>query len=124
MNKSEFRVIYPDEMADEENPPFGGRYKLEPEYKDYLERSQRLFDEFEQTGRIREVDAIIGKPMVGLSDGEAWLLDFKHIMLGPDCVKVIEQGGKYVISPDGRHRLYVAKKYGLKLLVKVRWRED
>lgn len=124
MIKSLFKVIYPEEMADVELPPFGGRYRLEKEYKEYLEKSQPLFDEFEKTGRIVEVDALVGKPMVGLSDEEEWLLNFEHIMMGPDCVTVEEQGGKYVISSNGGHRLYVAKKYGLKLLVKVRWWEE
>ena len=124
MIKSQFRVIYPEEMADAEIPPYGGRYRLEMEYKDFIERSQPLFDEYEQTGRIHEVEALIGKPMVGLSDKEEWLLDFEHCMLGPDCVTFEEHDGKYVISSNGSHRLFVAKKYGLKLLVKVRWWED
>ena len=111
-------------MADVELPPFGGRYRLEKEYKEYLEKSQPLFDEFEKTGRIVEVEALVGKPMVGLSDEEEWLINFEHIMMGPDCVTVEEQDGKYVISSNGGHRLYVAKKHGLKLLVKVRWWEE
>ncbi|MCR5105465.1 MAG: hypothetical protein K6B68_13610 [Eubacterium sp.] len=124
MEKSELRIILPEEMPDTGIPPFGGRYHYEDEYREYLEKSQPLFDEFERTGKIAEVEALKGRPMVGLTSEEEWLLCFEHVMMRADCVTVEEQDGRYIISSNGRHRMYVAKKYGLKLLVRFRWWEE
>lgn len=86
MEKSELRVILPEEMPDIGIPPFGGRYNYENEYREYLLKSQPLFEEFERTGEIAEVEALRGKPMVGLTSEEEWLHCFEHDMMGTDCV--------------------------------------
>ena len=121
MVQTKYMVLYPDEIPNVEYPGFGGvRRKTEEEYLDYVRKGQPYFDEYEKTDKIAEIEALRGKPMVGLSLHEEWLLDFEHNFLGPNSVTVEIQNGKYVLSSNGSHRLYVAKKYGLKLLVKLR----
>lgn len=125
MIRSDYRVLTPVELPNIDRPPFNnGRYRSEEDYFEYLKKGQPYFEEFERTGQIAEIAALIGRPLAGLSEHDEWMLDFEHNFLGPDCVTVEEQDGKYVLSSNGRHRMYVAKKNGLKLLVRYRWWED
>ncbi len=111
---TEFIVLDPEEIPEIEKPPFGnGRYRKEEEYLDYLLEGQIYFEEYAETGRIAQIEKLIGKPNAGLSEQNEWLLNFEHNFLGPDCITVEIQDGTYVLSSNGRHRMYVAKRNGL-----------
>lgn len=116
-----FIVLRPDEIPNIDYPGFGGtRRKTQAEYLDYVQKGQVYFDEYERTGHIAALKALKRKSLVGLSEHDEWLLAFEHNFLGPDCASVEIEKGEYVLSSNGSHRMYVAKKYGLKLLVKLR----
>lgn len=111
-----FRVIEPSEIEyNSKIPDFGvpGR-PSEEEYKDYLKSVQYLIEEYQNTGAICSFDNI-----KKYSEQEK-LNKFKCCFLDGDCIAVEKTlSGKYRVLFNGYHRMYVARKYGLKLLVHV-----
>lgn len=115
------KVINGFEIADMEMPPFEqGHWSKEDAYKSYLENMQSLIDEYEQTGRIRAIEYTSLDDIDKRAEEKKNIDIFNNSFLKPgnriDVEKTID--GKYKVI-NGRHRMYIAQKYGLKLLVHV-----
>lgn len=117
-----YTVISPDEIQALRQPPFEqGAYLSELDYKNYLEKVQFLFDEYETTGSIHEIHFDSIEDVAKKREEKRFLDNFRAAFL--DCGRHINVGrtldGTYKVVSNGRHRMYVAKKYNLRLLVHV-----
>lgn len=115
-------VIKPDEIAEMDAPMFGkSHYGKELEYKTYLECIQPLVEEYERTGRIHTLEYNSFADIKKNQEERKILDNFNYSFL--NCANWVDVekriSGKYRVCSNGRHRMYVAKKYGLKLLVHV-----
>ncbi len=97
----EYRVIHGSEIAPMKNPGFPWKGNNEDEFKEFLVESQEYF-------RIWELKKGTSSYRLGDADLACVYLDFGHCV----CVQKNENG-TYQVVTDGRHRLYVAKKYSL-----------
>lgn len=113
------KVISASEIADMEEPPFNqSKWSSKESYRLYLESVQSIIEEYEKNGKLPEItlNEEIAHPeeCKKLVNFRYNFLDFASYI---DVEKTID--GKYKVCCNGRHRMYVAKKYGLKLLVHV-----
>lgn len=116
------KVINSDEIGFVEPPPFGqSHYGSEIEYKQYLESVQSLIEEYENTGAIHSLKYNSFEDMKKNFKTQQKINDFKNSFLF--CGNWINAektlNSKYIVCSNGRHRMYVAKKYGLKLIIHV-----
>lgn len=117
-----FVVIEPKEIKSLKKPPFEqGAYGSESDYRRYLEEVQPLFDEYESTGNIHTISYASMDEISEKRDEKRFLDNFRVSFL--DCSQYVNVGrtldGRYTVVSNGRHRMYVAKKYNLRLLVHV-----
>ena len=115
------KVISGSEIADIEAPAFGqGHWTTEDVYRTNLENMQPLIDEYERTGMVHTVEYNSLDDIEKNAEEQRKLDVFNNSFLKPgnriDVEKTID--GKYKVI-NGRHRMYVAQKYNLKLLVHV-----
>jgi|SRR3712207_3845552 len=82
-----------------------GTYDSEEEYKKHLERMQPLIDEYQENGFINDE---ISKDL-----REEFYNSFFY---RANCVFANFENGKYRFCTNGRHRLYVARKYKFKII--------
>lgn len=101
----EYRVIHSNEIASMKNPGFPWKGNREEDFVDFMEQSQKYFREW-------EVNKSSSSYKVGNVDFAYVYLDIGHCV----CVGKNKKG-KYEIASEGRHRLYVAKKYKFDILV-------
>lgn len=108
-SNKEYRLINPTEIDDIDKPEFG-KYnrRTELEYKQLLEDSQEYFCKY------------VENP----NNNSFWI--YKHVNaaylyidIGHAITVCKKENGKYIVASNGRHRLYVAKKYELPVLVCV-----
>ncbi len=118
----EYRVINGSDIEDVGEPEFNiSHWVTEEIYKKDLEEALPYFEEFSKTGTIKKY------PYNSLDDIQKhYDLNQKihnverNYMDSGNHVSVIETAnGKYIAAVNGRHRLYVARKYNLKILVYV-----
>lgn len=103
----EYKIIQPSEVAEISRPEFDTRgRRSEEEYRQLLEDSQEYFKLYVANPN--------NKQYYIYEDCDAATV-YIH-----NAVTVKKINGKYVMASNGRHRLYVAKKYNLPLLVCVR----
>lgn len=116
-----YLVINAMDIADVETPVFGGRYAEESDYRNLLEDMQKLFDEFATTGTVKapEYDHIDDIPLKRRD--QIGYDNFMRTFISTANRVTVRKGfdGRFYPVTDGFHRLYVAKKYGLKILVCV-----
>lgn len=106
-----FTVIKPEEIGNvKEIKDFecSNRWK-EEDYKNYLESVQQLITNYE---KIEDVDTINDKK---------FYVDFFNFSNRITVTKT--KYGKYEVTDNGHHRMFIAKKYGLKLIVYVEQEE-
>lgn len=109
-----YTIIYPDEIMPMDEPEFSvSHWYSELEYKQFLEQMQPLMEWYEAscfsfTDCVHDDD----EKMTSLFENS--FVDVGHRI---DVEKI--PSGKYRVVSNGRHRMYVAKKYKLKLLVYV-----
>lgn len=113
------KVISASEIADMEEPPFNqSKWSSEESYRLYLESVQSIIEEYEKNGKLPEIT-----PNEEIAHPEECkkLVNFRYDFLDFASYIAVEKtiDGKYKVCCNGRHRMYVAKKYGLKLLVHV-----
>ncbi len=116
------KVIDSDEIGFIDTPPFEqSHYGSEIEYKQYLENVQPLIEEYEKIGTIHPLryDSFEDikrnlKEQQKLNNFESSFLDCGNWI---NAVKTLDS--KYIVGSNGRHRMYVAKKYGFKLIIHV-----
>jgi len=114
-------VINANEIAELEVPPFCGKYSSEDEYREYLEKVQPLFSEYQNDGRIHtinfetldDIEHNYNELLFLNNFNSSFLSWSNHINVRKDI------NGLYHVTTNGRHRMYVARKYGLYLLVHV-----
>lgn len=116
------KVINPDEIGFVEPPPFDqSHYGSEIEYKRYLESVQPLIEEYESTGSIHHLKYDSLECVKKNLNEQQKLNDFKSSFLS--CGNWINTektlNSKFIVCTNGRHRMYVAKKYGLRLIIHV-----
>lgn len=116
---SQYIVIDPVDIADMETPVFGGRYAEMADYVELLQKMQPLFNEFETTGTVQapvyeHMDDIIFKRL-----DQIYYDNFIRTFINPANRVTVraDSVGRYYAVTDGMHRLYAAKKNGLKILV-------
>lgn len=118
---SSYFVINSMEIGDMETPVFGGRYAEESDYRKLLEDMQKLFDEFETTETVKapEYDHIDDISLK--RDDQACYDNFMRTFISTANRVTVRKSfdGRFYPVTDGIHRLYVARKYGLKILVCV-----
>lgn len=103
----EYRVIHGSEIAAMKNPGFPWKRNSEENFKTFLEKSQEYFRIWKQEGKTTSYK-------LGDADLACVYLDCGY------CVCVQQNiDGTYQFVTNGRHRLYVAKKYNLDILVCV-----
>ena len=103
---NDFLVISADKIAPFKRPEFPNKGRTEEDYRRFLEACQDWFADY---------PACIEKNVwIGESD-------LNYIFTHWDQLITVEEGtdGKYYVDSNGRHRLYVARKYGLSILVCV-----
>lgn len=106
VDECNFKILNPEEISEIDAPPFDtGKYASEEKYKDFLESMQPYFDEYEKSHSLPE--------------------RYKEIFLGVYRVKAIKKkDGQYRPGSGGRHRMFIARKYGFRLLVEVSGESD
>ena len=118
-----YKVITADEIMELEEPPFDvSHYGKEDEYKSHLESVQLLVNEYEKNGDIHTLEYNSYEDIERNRDEKMLLDNFRNSYLhDSERIEVKKLlNGKYRFCTNGRHRLYVAKKYDLKLIVHVR----
>lgn len=115
----DYIVIKPEQIAPIEEPPFGGRYLEEEEYVDYLRKVQPLIEEWESTGTIHDVVLNSIKDVHEKREEIVFLNNFKAAFLnvGKHIDVRLNSDALYDVASNGRHRMFIAKKYGFKLIV-------
>ena len=116
------KVINSIEIGSIDSPPFEqSHYNSEQEYKQYLESIQPLIDEYEKTGNIHSIEYDPKADIEQFIKEQQRLQNFKSSFL--DCANWINAekttDSKYIVCTNGRHRMYVAKKYGFRLIIHV-----
>lgn len=111
------------EYEDNEIPVYGeSQHGAEQDYREYLESVQSLIEFYENTGKCPEVDiaTYFDNPDKNRELQKTYF-NFKHCFFeGENQIRVKRlDNGLYKICGNGRHRLYCAKKYGLKVIVQV-----
>ena len=122
VNADYLQVIEASEIAEMEAPPFNqAQWIDELDYKSYLESVQPLIEEYEQTGSIHNLEYNSFNDIESNRDEQHNLQHFRDSFMDVGQWISVEKSidGKYRVISNGRHRMYVAKKYGLKLLVHV-----
>lgn len=99
---NEIEEIY--DISDEHFWKTKGR--TEHEYKEFVEASQDFFIKFA---------AGIDCDGYKINGADA---NYVYVHIG-NCIMVRKNGDKYICTSNGRHRCAVAKKYNLKLLVRI-----
>lgn len=120
----EYRVIEPSLIRDMNSPEFDPDPSSdfsEEGYRAYLESVQYLFDEYEKTGSIHGIVYRTPEDTLRYRDEDILLRNFRKTFLcAGDSVRVTQfSDGTYTVASNGMHRMYIAKKYGLRLLVYV-----
>jgi hypothetical protein len=116
------QVIEASEIAELEAPPFNqAQWKDESDYKAYLESVQPLIEEFERTGSIHTLEYNSLDDIERNREEQHTLDVFRYSFMDVGQWIGVEKSieGLYRVVSNGRHRMYVARKYGLKLLVHV-----
>lgn len=116
------QVIEAAEIIDMEIPLFHqGKWGSEDEYRVYLESVQFLIEKYEHMGAIHTLRYDMFSDILKNREEQLMINNFKASFMEAEhwvnVEKTIE--GKYRVVSNGRHRMYVAHKYGLKLLVHV-----
>lgn len=109
-------VISSSEISSSEIPPFekSSHHGTELEYKKYLEELQPVFEICKMKSGVPHREDV---PF--LSDFE-WNHFYSSFVDAGDCINVKKlPDNTFAITSNGAHRMYVAKKYGLQLLVHV-----
>lgn len=114
-------VIDAKDIADIKEPIFGKRYAEKEDYIELLQQMQDKFEEFETTGEIqapeyKKIDDVMKKRQE-VKDYNNFMRTF--VSIANRITVRLEDDGKYHPVTDGAHRLYTAKKCGLKVLVSV-----
>lgn len=116
------KVINPCDMVEIEKPLFDkSHWGKEEDYKLYLENIQPLIEEYELTKTIHTLKYNSLADVKKNRDEQNRLNHFNNSFLSAANWINVEKmlNGKYRITTNGFHRMYVAKKYNLKLLVHV-----
>lgn len=118
-----FKVIEPSEILyDSQIPKFDlcGR-RSEKEYMDYIKSVQYLIEEYRNTGKIHSIEYTSFDDIKKYREEQEILDAFRDNFLSIGKSITVEKTctGQYKVVSNGYHRMYVAKKYGLKLLVRV-----
>lgn len=117
-----YRVIEPSAIREMKAPEFNmSQWSSEEEYRAYLESVQPLIDEYASTGTIHTIEYQTMEDVAKYRDEAMFLNNFKASFLNFGSHVNVRKclDGTYEVSSNGRHRMYVARKYGLKLLVHV-----
>ena len=105
-----FEVITPEKMVVEDKISFDKYGKASEErYRRFLEKDQPIINAYEKN-----------QDMEGLIEDHEFYEHFRAFF-DPDCwINVAKfSDNKYIVTTNGNHRMYVAQKYGLKLIVHV-----
>ncbi len=116
------KVIYPSEIAEMEVPPFNqSHWPDELIYKESLEHVQPLIEEYEHTGSIHTLEYNSYDDIERYRTERHELNKFNYSFMDRNNGISVEKmlSGQYRVLNNGRHRMYIAKKYNLKLLVHV-----
>ena len=117
-----YQVIDGSEIESFAHPDikFKGRWESEDFYKNLIEKSQPYIKEYLLTGTIKEPVINSIEDIEKFQEERDFLCGLKDGFFGISCISAKQlKSGKYEIIVNGRHRAYVAKKYGLKLIIKV-----
>ena len=106
-----FIVIKPEEIGNvKEIKDFGCSHRgKEEDYKNYLESVQPLITNYEKAGNVDTIN------------DNKFYVDFFNFSNRITVTKT--KSGKYEVTDNGHHRMFIAKKYGLKLIVYVEQEE-
>ena len=116
------KVINAAEIDEMRMPAFNqSHWGSEEDYKLYLESVQSLIEEYEQTGAIHTLEYNSLDDIEKNREEQHKLNQFNSSFLSVGHYINVEKTltGKYKVVSNGRHRMYVAKKFGFKLLVHV-----
>lgn len=124
-NINEYCVIEPSLIRKMKRPKFDRDSRSDYSkkgYRTFLESMQPLFKEFEEDKCIYEIGKQLQTDAIYERDDN---LNFRSAFLcAGDSVKVRKHtDGTYSVLSNGMHRAYIAKKYGLRLLVNVKEEE-
>ena len=115
----DWKVISASEIEDLEPPRFGAE-NSELSYKEYLESVQPLIEEYEKSSSIHLLEYNSFDDVLKNANEQCRLNNFKLSFMGAGCIQVEKRlSGQYKVIDSGYHRMYVAKKYNLKVLVHV-----
>ena len=121
IEKDYLRVIRADEIGKFAKPPFPWKGHTEQQYRFFLEKYQTAFGIFEENNSGYKAENDILKDISQSYKEQKDVDTFENVFLDyGSCVFAQKNyNGKYQVCSGGFHRMYVAKKYGLKLLVRV-----
>jgi hypothetical protein len=116
------KVIDSSEIAEIEAPPFSkAQWGSEEDYKVYLAGVQPLILEYEKNGKLHSLEYNSVADIEKNREEADVLHKFRCSFLDVGCWINVEKSlaGEYRVVSNGRHRMYVARKYGFKLIVHV-----
>lgn len=98
-----------------------GTWSSEDEYREYLTKVQPLIDEYETSGEIHTINYDSMEDIELHREEQRMLDSFNDTFLSyRSHINVTKQlDGTYKVASDGRHRMVIAKKYNLRLIVHV-----
>ena len=118
-------IIDSDRILIDKRPEFNQLNRpSEQSYKNFLTESQPYIDEYLIKGTIENKynqlqDMSIEVNLKRVNE-ERRLSKFRNALFGTDSINVSKtKEGYYRVAKNGRHRLYVAKKYKIRVLVHV-----
>lgn len=117
-----FKVIAGTEIEEMEPVTFGDNGKMtELQYRELLEDNQSIFDEYDRTGALPEIKYESFEDIDRLAPEWKRLNDFKTEFMEVGTRIEVEKriSGKYKVTTNGKHRLFIAQKYKMKVMVHV-----
>ena len=116
-NIDSYIVLRPDQIADIDNPGFPWKGRSEEDFVEFVRLSQPFINE---SLNVKKISGSIMLDNSGYKGTDEVDLDYIWFDISR-CVTVRENmPGVYTCASNGRHRLYVAKKYGYKIIACVR----
>jgi len=111
-------VISGNSIAEMDIPPFGeGKWESEKRYKMLMEEMQPMFEEFKKKGLLDTTYPLNGSvEEISLYNLRQKCVD---LFISDSITTIKTKSNEYKVASNGRHRMFVAKKYGFDILIHV-----
>lgn len=110
ITKDEYITINPEEIAELDKPPFPYKGLEESDYIDFLSKTEFLVDYYKNNQDLPPAENDEMQHLIN-----SFYSSFLNVRFHINVNRMID--GSYKVASNGRHRMYIARKHGYKLLV-------